>query len=415
MVRGTRLAGRPVLFALLYASEGAPIGFIWWALPTVLRSAGLPIAQITGLTALLVLPWVFKFTWAPLVDRLRTPRWGFRSWIVSAQLVMGLALVPLIWLDPVGRFETWRMLLLVHAFAAATQDVAIDAYAISVVPARQLGWLNGSMQAGMLVGRSVFGGGALVVLAVFGHEAIVAALVAWIWVVSIVLLGVRGEPGAPPIRTPGRFRQDVARALARPTTWWGLAFALTSAAAFEATGQLAGPFLLDRGVSQEAIGVFFGAAVVGATLAGGLVGGRLSDRWGRLRACAVFLGWFVAAVLALGAVDLLGVQAGWVRLALLAAMYFGVGLFTAASYALFMDLTDPAIGGTQFSAFMSATNACESWSAWAGGRLAGQSGYPAAFLVMSAASLIALPVLWRLGRAISPRSPLRTAGPTSPS
>jgi hypothetical protein len=43
-----------------------------------------------------------------------------------------------------------------------------------------------------------------------------------------------------------------------------------------------------------------------------------------------------------------------------------IGLFTAASYALFMDLTDPKLGGTQFSAFMAATNGCESWSGWAG-------------------------------------------------
>jgi hypothetical protein len=34
---------RRVLFALLYFSEGAPIGYIWWHLPTRLRAADLPI------------------------------------------------------------------------------------------------------------------------------------------------------------------------------------------------------------------------------------------------------------------------------------------------------------------------------------------------------------------------------------
>jgi hypothetical protein len=83
-------------------------------------------------------------------------------------------------------------------------------------------------------------------------------------------------------------------------------------------------------------------------------------------------------------------------------MYLFIGLFTAASYALFMDLTDPEIGGTQFSAFMSATNACESWSALAGGRIAGASGYPAAFVVMCIASLGSLPILARLRRINRP-------------
>ena len=32
--------GRLALFTLLYASEGAPIGFIWWSLPTLLRERG---------------------------------------------------------------------------------------------------------------------------------------------------------------------------------------------------------------------------------------------------------------------------------------------------------------------------------------------------------------------------------------
>ncbi len=79
---------------------------------------------------------------------------------------------------------------------------------------------------------------------------------------------------------------------------------------------------------------------------------------------------------------------GW-----LTGMYFFIGLFTASSYALFMDLTDARLGGTQFSAFMSATNGCESWSAWAGGRIVGPGHYAAAFLTMAAASLLGLPLL----------------------
>ena len=150
-----------LLFAVLYASEGAPIGFIWWALPTLLRSADVPIDRITSLTAVLLVPWIFKFLWAPALDLLRGPRWGYRAWLIAMQVIMGLALVPLAWLDPVQHFDTWRMLLLVHAFSAATQDVAIDALAIGAVPPGERGRLNGAMQAGMLTGRSVFGGGVL--------------------------------------------------------------------------------------------------------------------------------------------------------------------------------------------------------------------------------------------------------------
>jgi MFS family permease len=392
--------GRITLFTALYVSEGGPIGFIWWALPTMLRKAGVEVPRITALTALLILPWMFKFLWAPLVDAGRTPRWGFRAWIISAQLAMGLSLLPLIWLDPVGHFSWWAALLLLHAFCAATQDVAIDALAINSVPMEQRGTLNGCMQAGMLVGRSVFGGGALLVASTFGTRWVIVALIACIWISLVFVLGAKesAEQGSVKHRLAD-FRRHLASAARRKKTWLGLAFALTAAAGFEATGQLAGPFLVDRGVPEKTIGIFFGVVVVGATLIGGLIGGRLSDRWGRIPAVAVFVVGFVTMIVGLAVSDMsAGEPKPAVLMAWLAGMYFFVGLFTASSYALFMDLTDARLGGTQFSAFMSATNGCESWSAWAAGRMVGSGHYASAFLALGAASLLSLPILKWLKR-----------------
>jgi MFS transporter, PAT family, beta-lactamase induction signal transducer AmpG len=390
---------RTAVFTLLYASEGAPIGFIWWAMPALLRAAELPIERITGLTALVVLPWVFKFAWAPLVDTLRSRYWGFRAWIVTAQLMMGLMLLPLIWLDPVEHFDTWRLLLLAHAFAAATQDVAIDALAINSVPPRDRGLLNGCMQAGMLVGRSLFGGGALLVAATLGRGWMISALVAWIWLAMLVLMFVR-EPDAlaPSHERLAEFRRNLRRALRRRVVWIGIAVALISGAGFEATGQLAGPFLIDREVPPATIGLFFGVFAVSATLIGGLLGGRLSDRWGRIRSVGVFLTGLSASIIALALADLWGSREPSTLIGLLVVMYFFIGLFTASSYALFMDLTDPALGGTQFSTYMAATNGCESWSAWAGGQVAGRAGYAPAFLTMTTVSLGGLALLWLLSR-----------------
>ncbi len=381
---------RILYFAILYASEGAPIGFIWWALPTLLRSADVPVDRITALTAIVLLPWVFKFLWAPALDLLRGPRWGYRAWIIAMQSLMALALLPLIWIDPVAGFEWWRLLLVVHAFAAATQDVAIDALAIATVTPETRGRLNGAMQAGMLIGRSVFGGGVLLIGTSLGREGMIAALV--IWIVA-AMIGAAGLGGLEPER-----RRDAAgfiplliKAMRLRTTWLGMAFALISAAAFEATGQLAGPYLVDRGVSSAAIGAFFGLPVVGAMLIGGLTGGLLADRFGRYRLAALSLAGFVVPIVMLAAID--PAAGGTARMTLLATMYFFVGAFTATSYAIFMDLTEPKLGATQFSAFMAGTNACESWSVWAAGRLTVAQGYPAAFFVMSLVSLAALPLL----------------------
>jgi hypothetical protein len=59
-----------------------------------------------------------------------------------------------------------------------------------------------------------------------------------------------------------------------------------------------------------------------------------------------------------------------------------------------MALTDRRLGATQLSASMSATNLCESWAAFAVGRLTGAFGYAPAFTAMALASLLSLPLLW---------------------
>jgi MFS transporter (putative signal transducer) len=140
-----------VLFASLYLSEGAPIGFLWLALPTQLRSEGVSVPQISALTSLLVLPWTLKFLWAPLIDVLQTARWTFRHWIISAQVVMGASLLSLLWLDPRRDYGWLTATLVLHAFAAATQDVSIDAFCIGHSESGERGQLNGWMQAGMLI------------------------------------------------------------------------------------------------------------------------------------------------------------------------------------------------------------------------------------------------------------------------
>jgi len=385
---------RRFLFFALYLSEGAPIGYIWWHLPTRLRADGVPIERITALTAMLVLPWTLKFLWAPLVDTLRSSRWSFRHWIMATQVLMGLALLPLGTLDPATQLPAMAAVLLVHAVAAATQDVAIDALAISTTPPGERGAINGWMQAGMLLGRSLFGGVALMVAARFGPGAVRTGLIVTIWS-SLVLLVFARESDPAPAESHGSFRAALGAALRERRTWIGLLFAATGGAAFEAVGAVAGPYLIDRGYTSAAVGRFLALPVVGAMLAGALAGGWLADRLGRARAAGIFLVAIAAVVLGLAAAHGAG---GTVTLVLLAALYLAIGLFTAASYGLFMDLTLVRLGATQFSSYMAATNLCESWAGFTVGRLTAAFGYAPAFGVMALASLAALPLLGMLRR-----------------
>lgn len=393
--------GRRLLFAALYFSEGAPIGFVWWALPTLLRERGADVDVIGAISAALVLPWAFKFLWAPLVDTLRSRYWGFRSWIVAAQLLMGVTLLPLLVGNVLDHLSWLKWILIAHAFCAATQDVSVDALCIASSTESERGALNGWMQAGMLAGRAAFGGGALMLVSRFGLDAVVIGMVIAIWSTTIlVLFATRESEAGAALAVRARavgFYHSIASACSGRATWLGLLFAATAGAGFEAIGAMVGPFLTDLGVPQDRVGTFY-VASIGLTLIGALFGGWASDRFDKrefVSACTLII------AVAGGGVALASrgatVENAWIVFGALGLLYLVIGLFTASSYALLMDLTDPALGGTQFSAFMGATNLCEAWAAFAGGALAARIGYASMFAAMSAATLVGVFILFGMG------------------
>lgn len=398
--------GRRALFALLYLAEGAPIGFIWWAVPTRLREADVPVGTIALLTSVIILPWAFKFLWAPLVDVLRGPRWGRRGWVVSAQLLMGVTLLPLALLDWHASLGLLFGLLLLHAFAAATQDVAIDAWAISVTPASERGTLNGWMQVGMLLGRWLFGAGFLIVAHRIDDALAVVAMVAVIWTTTLVVAmssdrqdyRAGGALGATLRERFGEFRWTLRRVLQQRETYLGLALALVTFAGFKGVGDIAGPFLVDQGLESRAVGYFFTAALV-AMIAGALCGGWVADRFGNTRAIRAFVVLVMLVILSTSAATWASEPGHPAIIAGMLGVFLCAGLLTASTYALFMQLTDPKLGATQFSAYMGAINACESWAGFSAGQLAERFDYPVAFVALAVVSLLAWPLLGRIGRS----------------
>jgi len=402
--------GRRVLFALLYLAEGAPIGFLWWALPTLLREDGHEVGRITALTALIALPWTLKVLGGPLVDVARGAGWRLSRMLVVAQLGMAATLLPLARPGAFDDLEALSVLLLLHAVAAALQDVIVDALCIGVTPPAERGRVNGWMQAGMLLGRGAFGGGALLLAGRAGPGApplcLAGVLLA---VLAVVFVGVPAQAGAARVAQPfAELRAALAAAARQAITWRALVFALLAAAGFEAAGAVAGPYLVDRGLSSALIARAFELPKVAAMVCGALLGGRLCGRLGPSRATRLFQAATAVAVLAVAGLDALGLGGGAASVAALLALYLTIGLFTAASYTLLMDLTTPRLAATQFSAYMGATNGCEAWAGLAIGLLLPHWGYAGALAALAGVSLLALPLVPRLPPAAGdpgPQSP----------
>jgi hypothetical protein len=70
-----------------------------------------------------------------------------------------------------------------------------------------------------------------------------------------------------------------------------------------------------------------------------------------------------------------------------------VGVFTAASYAWFMQVAEGRAAATLFSALMGMTNLCEAWSGRVVGVLHEPGSYGAGFALLAAVSLASLLLL----------------------
>lgn len=397
---------RIVLFALLYASEGAPIGFMWWTLPTELRTLGIPINDITALTSLLVLPWTLKFLWAPLVDIIRSSRWTLRSWIIAAQLTMSLSLLPMVFLDISAHYSLAVLFFMLHTFAAATQDVAIDALCISEVPASERGTVNGWMQAGMLAGRALFGGGAIAVTQYVEMKTIIGVLLLFILGTTAVVLLTQPAPSHTRTSFTEKrrdFFNHFRLMIPSRRMWLGLLFAVTGGTAYESIGAVSGPMFVDHGFSKENIGLFFSVFSISAMFIGAIAGGYAVRRFGVFPLVNISLLFVVAVAFSISALLTSSLFVSHTALTtVMTLLYFGIGLFTASTYTMFMNITDPNLGATQFSTFMGGTNLCESLSAYTAGVLVLSSGYAVTFTVMAIISLLSLAILHLLQKKTAP-------------
>jgi MFS family permease len=341
---------RYALLFVLYFCQGLPGGFLAVVLPVVLREQGLDLTTI-GLAGALSLPWGLKVLWAPLVDRFGSVRFGWRrSWIVPAQLGMLATTIAFIWVRPEDSLHHVVVLFLVLNTLAATQDVAVDGWAVELLDERDLGPGNAAQVGGFKLGNIVGGGVLVALIGVIGWGGDFAVMAALIAVALLVVLFTRESPRPRPAAT-----ESVSAALRR--LWQalgrhGVAFwAFVVFAKFGETfgGAMVKPMLVDNGFSKATIGIIDGlwggiATALGAALCGLLVR-RRTWQWALLR-FAVLQGLMLACI---------GVyQTGPVELypfaALNAVENFAGGGVAVCIFALAMGRTDRTVGATHFTA-----------------------------------------------------------------
>ena len=269
--------------AFLYAAQGLPYGVTSKIWPLYFRVHGVSLVDI-GLLGLLSLPWSWKPLWAPLVDRFGLRR----AWIVPCLGLLATLCLAMPWLPAEHVGPALLALMLAFTVASATQDIAIDAWAVDVAAGGDLGWINGVRASAFRVAVIFAGGVAVFVAQIAGWRAAwltMAATFAALAIGSIFLSEPPrggGEDDPPRLSTVELVRSFQAWLL-RPQMLPVVLFALLFKIGDQAMYRMIEPFWIDHGMSLAEIALVSNTIGIGLTIAGALAGGAFISRYGLFR------------------------------------------------------------------------------------------------------------------------------------
>lgn len=369
------------LLGALYLSQGLPYGFFTQALPALLRELGLSLPAI-GLTSLLALPWALKFLWAPLVDRTASRR----RWILGTQAAAALLALVVSLLDPAGGLAVILGCVLLSNLAAATQDIATDGLAVSLLSRGERGLGNGVQVAGYRLGMILGGGLLLILFDTLGWQGTFLCMAAMIGLASVPVLAAP-DLGARPAAADGARARDAFGWLRLPGRlgWLG-ALLLYKTGHHLAHGMLR-PWLVDAGLSLADIGWLLGTGGFTAGLLGAVAGGASVNRLGRRGALGA---WGLAGAGGLAAYALVAAS-GSLGAGLWGAVlveHFASGMATAALFTVMMDTSRADHAGSDYTLQASAVVLASGAAAGLSGLVAATIGYEGTFWAAAALGVV---------------------------
>jgi len=144
-----------VLLVVLYMIQGVPLGLTMGSMPYLLQERA-SYTQI-GIFSIAAYPYSFKLFWSPIVDSLYSAAYGQRkSWIVPIQATTaGILVLSADWVQrqvEEAHVVNITALFFVLVLLVATQDIAVDGWAISLLQAKNVGYASTCQTVGMNIG-----------------------------------------------------------------------------------------------------------------------------------------------------------------------------------------------------------------------------------------------------------------------
>ncbi len=344
------------IIAILGFSSGIPLALTGTALQAWLTQEGVSLVTI-GLLGLSTQPYIYKFLWAPFIDRFQLPFLSLRrGWIFLMQLALVVAIIAIAFCDPINNPRAIGFFALLISLFSATQDIAFDAYRTELLKEYERGYGSVVYVYGYRIAMLVSGGGALLISHYIGWQLTYISMGLLLMLCSIFTLIAKEEINksqqekdfttfADIIANP--MKEFLQRPNAILLTLLLISYKLGEAFSFSLTT----PFLIttlqftthDVGVVSKTMGLF-------ATLIGLSIGGGLINKLGLYRS----LFWFgVLQALAILLFVLLAIVGhNYVLMACTILVdQFASGLGTAALMVFLMQLCNKKYTAAQFALF----------------------------------------------------------------
>ncbi len=383
-------------------SSGLPLYILLSLLSAFLRTEGVDL-KVIGIFSLLMVPYTWKFLWAPFVDRYRIFGLGRRrDWMILTQVILLAAIAAVGFFSPKDSIGVISVLALLIALASAPQDIAIDAFRREILSDRELG-LGNSLFVNAYRIASLIPGGVSLILADLPPCASFFMSTALFMLPGLILsLAVSEKPAAA---APRSLREAVVEPFHAFISERGLKTALLVVAFVflykigdSMATALATPFYLDMGYNLTTIGIVAKNVGLWSMVAGGLAGGVLMLRIGINRALWLF--GLAQMVTILGFVLLASRQGQspsvWLLALVIGAEALGTGLGTAAFVSFIARETDPRYTATQFALLTSFSAVPRTFCNAATGYLVEGLGWENFFILCTLLALPGMLLLFKL-------------------
>ncbi len=346
------------IIAVLGFSSGLPLALTGVALQGWLVHSNINIVTI-GMLGLVAQPYIFKFLWAPLVDKYAFPFLGHRTgWIFAMQWALILTIVAISISDPWRTPYLFAFFALAIAFFSATQDIAFDAYRTELLTESERGIGSVIYVYGYRIALLVSGGGSLILSTYISWEVTYLFMGLLLAICSVVtIFANENKREFNKILTLKQtaiepFREFITRNNAILLILLLMTYKIGEAFAFALTT----PFLIQTlQFTPQEVGVISKAMGLIAMLAGLSIGGGLINKLGLYRALMWFGVLQSLAILSFYWLAVVGHNYSIMAFTILIDQ-FASGLGTAALMVFLMSICNKKYTATQF-ALLSALSA----------------------------------------------------------